>query len=264
MQATEQQGNPVKHARLKDIAGLTDIGLKRGNNEDAIAWDAALGLALVSDGLGGCNGGEVASLTAVRSIKNDMQAAMRANGAGAKLRTDDDLVVLVRELIRRANQKILAMAARDPSLQGMGATLAIALLTGDRIAIANVGDSRVYRMRGGNLAQLTRDHLIVNEMIERGYLSAEQAHATQLHNILTRSLGMEGPLEVDIALHPVESGDLYLLCSDGLTGAVSDDELAVHLRDPQAGLRELVHGAVLLANRNGGHDNISAVLMSIA
>lgn len=264
MQIAYQRESLLKHRRLKDIAGMTDIGLRRRNNEDAIAWDANLGLALVADGIGGNNGGEVASSTVVRSIKSDLQTALRADRGRARPRTGDDQAALVQELVRRANQRILSMAARDPKLHGMGATLVIALLTEDRIVIANVGDSRVYRMRGGVLEQLTRDHLLVGDMIERGCLSAEQAQNSHFRNVLSRSLGMDGKLEVDLALHPVESGDLYLLCSDGLTCAVSNDELAAHLRGSDAGLRELLQGAVALANRRGGRDNVSAVLMSIA
>ena len=259
-----KQTGTMKHERLKDIAGITDIGPSRSNNEDAIAWDAELGLALVADGIGGNNGGEVASSTVVRSIKSDLQTALNADRARPKARTGDDQAALVQELVRRANQRILSMAARDPKLHGMGATLVIALLTEDAVVIANVGDSRVYRMRGGVLEQLTRDHLLVGDMVERGCMSEEQARNSRSRSFLSRALGMDGKLEIDLALHPVQSGDLYLLCSDGLTGVVSDEELAAHLQNSDAGLRELAQGAVALANRRGGRDNVSAVLMRTA
>ena len=254
----------MKHKRLKDIAGLTDIGLRRHNNEDAIAWDAELGLALVADGIGGNNGGEVASSTAVRSIKSDLQVALHSAAAEAGPASERGRAAMVHELVRRANRRILAMAERDPKLYGMGATLAVALLADDRVVIANVGDSRVYRMRGDGFEQLTRDHLLARELIERGGLPPQPAEKSRCSNILSRALGMAGELQLDLIQHPVQSGDVYLLCTDGLTGAVHDDELAALLREPDADLRDVVHGAVALANRRGGRDNISVVLMRIA
>ena len=202
---SNQQEGTMKHWKLKDIAGITDIGPRRRNNEDAIAWDAELGLALVADGIGGANGGEVASSTIVRSIKSDLQTALNSDGARTKPRTGDDQAALVQELVRRANQRVLTMAARDHKLHGMGATLVIALLTDDTIVIANVGDSRVYRMRGGVLEQLTRDHLLVGDMIERGCISEAQAQKSHSRNVLSRALGMDGKLEIDLAVHPLES-----------------------------------------------------------
>ncbi len=263
MNLTSERTVVMKHGRLRDIAGVSDIGPRRRNNEDAIAWDAELGLALVADGVGGNNGGEVASSTIVRSIKSDLKTALAGDGKRASARSGEYQSAMVHELVRRANQRILAMAARDPKLYGMGATLVVALLVDDGIVVANVGDSRVYRMRDGVLERLTRDHLLVSDMVERGCLSEEQARSSRSRNVLSRALGMSGKLEVDVTRHPLQSGDLYLLCSDGLTGAVSDDELAAHLGNFDVGLRELAQGAVALANRRGGRDNVSAVLMRI-
>jgi protein phosphatase len=254
----------TKHKRLQDIAGLTDTGLRRRNNEDAIGWDAELGLALVADGIGGNNGGEVASSTAVRSIKSDLQSALRCVSAAPRPGAQRGHAAMVHELVRRANQRILSMAKRDPKLYGMGATLAVALLADDRVVIANVGDSRVYRMRERVFEQLTCDHLLGNEMIRRGSLSTAEAGQSYGRNILSRALGMAGELQLDLVQHPVQSGDVYLLCSDGLTGAISDEEIAALLADAGADLHDVAHGAVALANRRGGRDNISVVLMRIA
>ena len=254
----------MKHKRLKDIAGLTDMGLRRSNNEDAIAWDAELGLALVADGIGGNNGGEVASSTAVRSIKSDLQCALRSAAAEPRMAAGHGHAAVVHELVRRANARIISMARRDPKLYGMGATLAVALLADDRVVIANVGDSRVYRMRGGVFEQLTRDHLLANELMERGNLSAQEQAQSRCRNVLSRALGMSGELQLELVQHPVASGDVYLLCSDGLTGAVSDDELRAMLTDADADLRDVAHGAVALANHRGGRDNISVILMRVA
>lgn len=255
------EGRP-KATRLKEVVGVTDVGRRRRNNEDAIAWDTELGLALVSDGVGGNNGGEVASSTAVRSIRGDLRSAMRAGperfGAG------EGAAALVNELARRAHWRILAAAARDPKLHGMGATLAMALLAGDELVVAHVGDSRVYRLRAGKLRQLTRDHLLVDELKARGCMSEQQIRDSRTRNVLSRALGMAGELEIDVTRHALQNDDLYLLCSDGLSGAIGDQVLEGHLNNSRAGLRDLAQSSIELANRVGGHDNVSAVLMRIA
>ncbi len=254
----------MRSRRLRDITGLTDIGRRRRDNEDAIAWDAQLGLALVADGVGGNNGGKVASSTAARSIKGDLQLAL---GASAQPAEGDDPkadVSMVLELVRRAHQRILAAGAREPKLRGMGATLALTLLTGDAVVVANVGDSRVYRLRQGNLEQLTQDHVLATELRERGELTEAQARGSAHASTLTRALGMTGELKVSVERHPVEQEDLYLLCSDGLTRAVSDEELSTLLAGYAGDLREAAQQAVALANRRGGRDNVSVVLLSVA
>jgi len=241
---------------------MTHVGRRRKNNEDAIAWDAELGLALVADGIGGSNAGEVASATAVGSVRSDLRLALQA-GASAAV-SDADHAGLVRELVHRAHQRVLATAARAPHLCGMATTLVLTLLAGDVVAVASVGDSRVYRMRGAMLERLTRDHLLVADLVASGSLTEEQSQTSSQRNVLTRALGMEGKLEVDIALHPVEPGDLYLLCSDGLTRDIGDDELLALLQEKGAILEDAAHEAVALANRRGGRDNVSVILMRLA
>ncbi len=252
----------MRHRRLADIAGLSHVGRRRKNNEDAIAWDAELGLALVADGIGGSNAGEVASVTAVRGVKSDLRLALQA-GASAAVSAADH-AALVRELVHRAHQRVLATAAREPQLRGMATTLALALLAGDVVTVANVGDSRVYRMRGATFERLTRDHLLVADLVERGSLTEEESQTSRHRNVLTRALGMEGKLDVDVAHYPVEPGDLYLLCSDGLTRDIGDDELSALLQEKGAILRDAAHEAVALANRRGGGDNVSVILMRLA
>lgn len=246
------------HRRLKGIAGVSDVGRRRRENEDAIAFDADLGLALVADGVGGNNGGKVASATAARSIKGDLQQALRAAGDPAAP------VAMVTELVRRAHQRIVAAGTREPKLRGMGATLAMALISGDVVVVANVGDSRVYRLRRGELTQLTQDHVLALELQARGELTEAQARESAHRSTLTRALGMEGELKVSVAMHPLEEDDLYLLCSDGLTRAVSDPELSGLLEGGRADLGEAARQAVDLANRRGGRDNVSVVLVSVA
>ena len=253
----------MRHVRLRDLAGLTDIGRRRTGNEDAIAFDASLGLALVADGMGGGNAGEVASATVVRSVRGDLRIA-REGVPGESARTLRDGPALVGEVARRANQRVLAAAAREPKLQGMGTTLAMALLSDRGITIGHVGDSRVYRLRDGVLAQLTRDHTVVNELVANGHLAPADAGRSKQNGVLTRALGMPGAFKVDVSEHAVEPDDLYLVCSDGLTAMVPDEDIACLLREAGCDLREPVQAAVDLANRRGGRDNISVVMLRTA
>jgi protein phosphatase len=171
---------------------------------------------------------------------------------------------LVGEVVRRANQRVLAAAAREPKLQGMGTTLAMALLSDRGITIGHVGDSRVYRMRDGALAQLTQDHSVVNDLVANGHLAPADAGRSKQKGVLTRALGMPGAFKVDVCEHAVASDDLYLVCSDGLTAMVPDEDIANLLRDAGCDLRDTVQAAVDLANRHGGRDNVSVVVMRTA
>ena len=253
----------MRHARLRDLAGLTDIGRRRASNEDAIAFDETLGLALVADGMGGGNEGEVASATVVRSVRGDLRIARE--GAPAEAASGPwNGPALVSEVVQRANQQVLAAAAREPKLQGMGTTLAMALLSERGIIVGHVGDSRVYRMRDGALAQLTRDHSVVNELVANGHLVPADAGRSKQSGVLTRAMGMPGPFKVDVCEHAVAPDDLYLVCSDGLTTMVPDEDIANLLREAGCDLRDTVQAAVDLANRRGGRDNVSVIVLRTA
>ena len=254
----------MKHTRLQGIAGLSHVGRRRQNNEDTVAWDSELGLALVADGVGGNKGGEVASLTAARSIQRDLRVALSAAGAAPQCDSHGQRGALVHELIRRANQRVRSAAGRDGKLTGMATTVALALLGGDFATIANVGDSRVYRMRGGELQCLTQDHLAATELGARGMLAPDELEHSALRNVLSRALGMDGEVEAELTHHALESGDLYLLCSDGLTRDTNDEEIAEILRSAGQDLRQTAEQAIDLANRRGGRDNVSVILMRIA
>jgi protein phosphatase len=249
-----------RQSRLADVCGVSDVGRRRRNNEDTIGWDAEYGLAVVADGMGGNNAGEVASATVVRTVKSDLRAAMRLGGG------DSDRVAMSRlctEVVRRANQRVLAAAMRDPKLQGMGTTIAMLLVSDRFVTLAHAGDSRVYRLRAERFECLTRDHSMISDLVQRGSLSEEEARTSNHRNVLTRAIGLGSDLVVDVAQHDIHPGDTFLLCSDGLTGAVSDPELAALLgRDED--LADACRAAVDLANERGGHDNISIVLARLA
>ena len=250
----------MKHRRLDDIAGLTHPGLRRQNNEDAIAWDLECGLALVADGIGGHNAGEVASLTVARSIKADLLAVCRGAPAADGSDSRESRQALVQELVRRADGRVRTTATRDPKFNGMGTTLALALLGNDFVTVAHVGDSRVYRMRAEELERLTADHQLSDELIRR--VAGGSRHATTVvhRNLLSRALGTHSDSTPEIAHHEIQPGDIYLLCTDGLTLGVSDEELAGLLRRHSLDLRDAAQRAVALANRRGGRDNISVVI----
>lgn len=245
-----------------DIAGLTDTGRHRKRNEDAIDWDKRLGLAMVADGMGGNQGGDVASVTALRSIKGDVRRALadtRRHGERADMREVRGSLVI--ELVRRANQAVRQSAARDPRLRGMGTTLVMCLLGQNFLTVAHVGDSRMYRLRAGELERLTEDHSVVQELVGRGELSAGQAAASRNRNIITRALGIFPDVVVDVAHHDMESGDIYMLCSDGLTGMTPEADIAELLANEAESLECRAKRAVELANSRGGKDNISIVLV---
>jgi len=249
-------------ATALEIAGVTDAGRRRARNEDAIYWDAELGVALVADGMGGRSGGEVASTTAVRSIKSDLRLALagphgRAGGCGAA----GECAAMLSELVRRANQRVLLAAARDPRCRGMGTTLVMALFSQGHLSVANVGDSRAYRLRDARLELLTHDHSMVQELVDRGAMNATEATLSQHRSVLTRALGVGPDIEVDVEHHHTLPGDVLMLCSDGLTRMATDAEIAGVIAPHLGDLRRAARAAVDFANARGGFDNVSIVLM---
>lgn len=246
------------------ISGQTDVGRMRDHNEDNIAWDAGLGLALLADGMGGHNAGEVASAIAVDVIRDAVVAAV-----GALQTADDDaspdMTTLVREAIAKANSAILEHAEGQPQCAGMGTTVVMALFRGDSVTLAHVGDSRIYRLRGSELRQMTTDHSLVQELVENGYLTHEEARASANKNLITRALGIDTAVEADVRDEPVKPGDLFLLCSDGLSDLVPDEEIhtLLNVHDEGGILDDAVNALVDMANEKGGADNISVILIRV-
>lgn len=247
-----------------EITGLTDVGKLRERNEDCIDWDASLGVAMLADGMGGSLGGDVASRTALQCIKDDLRRALAdVTRHGPRAYTREVRGALVVELVRRANQGIRKSASRDNRLTGMGTTLVMVLVGPDFLTAAHVGDSRLYRVRGGNVERLTEDHSMVQELVQRGKMDAAQAARSRHRNVITRALGKSQDVEVDVAHHPIAAGDTFMLCSDGLTNMLSDVELGTVFAANPEDLASAARDAVWLANERGGRDNISIVLIRI-
>ena len=236
--------------RVVEHAGLTDVGRQRDANEDS--YVLAEPVFAVADGMGGAQAGEVASRTAAEVFEKSAHA-----GEGDT--PEEQLTRLTRE----ANRRIHDLSRRDANRRGMGTTLTAAMVTGAGVSVGHVGDSRAYRLRGGELTQLTHDHSLVAELQRSGQLSAEAAEHHPQKSIITRALGPEPHVEVDAHTHAARDGDVYLLCSDGLTGMISDDEVGAILRG-SATLEEAAGELIRAANQSGGRDNITVVLFRVA
>lgn len=239
-----------------DFAALTDPGRVRANNEDAIAFDPALGLAILADGMGGYNGGEVASGMAIALLQASFGRWLAHAGAQAHPRA---MRRALQAGVDEANDAILEAGVANMQLQGMGTTLVLAAFGAKRVIIGHIGDSRCYRLRNGKLEQLTRDHSLLQEQLDAGAITAEQAASSPHRNLVTRALGIERHVDLEMHEHSVRPDDLYLLCSDGLSEMATDAQIFTVLLQ-EIGLSEKARLLVAIANENGGRDNISVVL----
>ncbi len=245
--------------------GLTDTGRVREHNEDTIAWDATLGLLVLADGMGGYNAGEVASGIAVKTIVNLVRESLEREDLSA---TDPGTnlsrpAIILRDAITRANKIIFQTARTQPNCEGMGTTVVGALFHDNRITIAHVGDSRLYRLRGQGFEQVTLDHSLLQELVDRGFYSPEEAQRAANKNYVTRALGVENNVDVEIQEHPAQRGDVYMLCSDGLSDMVEDDDIHLTINTFGANLDMVAKQLVQLGNDNGGKDNISVLLAQV-
>ena len=247
-------------ARSLEIVTRTDAGRVRPHNEDAVFGDAASGLVILADGMGGYNAGEVASGLAAMMLRTALPKALATDdGRGGKVSPGD---VLPAE-IGRVNTAILRAAESQPRYTGMGTTLVAAVFHDDRMTVAHVGDSRLYRWRNGELRPLTRDHSVLQEQLDSGIITVEQARQSRNRNLLTRALGVDPVVEAELAVHQVQPDDVYLLCSDGLNDMVDDDDIAAMLAGPSESLASLAADLVRVANDRGGRDNVSVVLVRV-
>jgi serine/threonine protein phosphatase PrpC len=235
--------------------GQSDIGLLRDKNEDAFWCGGGDGwhLALVADGMGGHQAGEVASRLAVQVVTSLIQEL--ACKSPVHVSWQEELVAAV----KRANQEVFTVARSDPRLAGMGTTLTVLLVQGRRYVLAHVGDSRAYRLRQGKLEVLTEDHSLVQELVNQGSLDMADARVHPQRHVLTRALGTEPTLAVDGGSGTLLPGDAFLLCTDGLTNAVPDNEILSILS--QHTQPTAVEELIRLANKRGGRDNITVVLL---
>jgi serine/threonine protein phosphatase PrpC len=244
-----------------EIASATDPGTVRARNEDCLAADSELGLAVLADGMGGYSAGEVASGIAVAVLASEMKRALadenwRRNAVNGPTE-------LLREHIARANATILRAAKKQPQYSGMGTTLVAAMFHDNRVCVGHVGDSRMYRLRNETFTQLTRDHSLLQEQIDSGFLTKEEARLSQNKNLVTRALGVDERVESEIRSYDVQPGDLYLLCSDGLNDMVLDEEIQLVLNSLNANLPLAASQLVQMANDNGGLDNVSVILVKV-
>jgi serine/threonine protein phosphatase PrpC len=245
--------------------GLTDTGRVREHNEDTIAWDGALGLMVLADGMGGYNAGEVASGIAVKTIVNLVREAIEREDLGNP-DTESGLsrpAIILRDAIVRANKIIYQTARTQPNCEGMGTTVVGCIFHDNRITVAHVGDSRLYRLRGEAFEQVTLDHSLLQELVDRGFYSPEEAQRAANKNYVTRALGVEQAVDVEIQEHPALRGDTYVLCSDGLSDMVEDDDIQLTINTFGANLDTVAKQLVQLGNDNGGKDNISVLLAQV-
>lgn len=244
--------------------GLSDVGMMRSHNEDSFAIDPERHLFVVADGMGGHSYGEVASRIAVAAIREFVHKSADEE-ATLPFELDPGLsrqANVLRAAIRLGHERVLRAIRQDSALHGMGTTVVGMLVDGQKAVICHVGDSRAYRYRNGRLELLTQDHTWVNEQVVAGFLSEEQARVHPLKNVVTRALGGDSEVQIDVREFQVEPGDLYLLCSDGLTTMLSDQEILERLRG-NPGLEEACQRLVRDANARGGYDNVSVVLLRV-
>ena len=245
--------------------GVTDTGRIREHNEDTFGTDADIGLVVLADGMGGYKAGEVASGITVRTMMGLIKEAVERenlavnDGATGLSRPG----ILLRDAIQRANMLISHTAKTQPNCEGMGTTVVAGLFFNDNLTIAHVGDSRLYRCRDGKLEQVTKDHSLLQELVSRGFYTPEEAQRAAAKNYVTRALGVETSVDVEITVDLVQKDDLYLLCSDGLSDMVEDDDIQLTINTFGANLETLAKQLIGLSNDNGGRDNISIVLVRV-
>lgn len=235
------------------VGSLTDIGKVREINQDSFAVVPESGLYVVADGMGGHAAGEKASQTAVAIIQDRL-------GSGAVQAANGQLLDLLQTSIQEANREIINASMEDASMRGMGTTATVIVTKENQMYIGHVGDSRAYLIRNRRIDQITDDHSIVAQLVRARAITPQEAARHPYRNVITRCLGMQVDVEADTQQRELKAGDRLLICSDGLSGLVSDDEMLQHVlssQDPQQTCQELVN----LANERGGSDNITVVLI---
>jgi len=249
-----------------DVAMLSHPGMVRPHNEDSIFADSDYGLVILADGMGGYNAGEVASGIAVNVVSSGLLPELESGRDMAKVDVQTGLThaaLLLQQQIAAANKGIYETAQARPECAGMGTTIVAAVFYGNRVSIGHIGDSRCYRLRGDKFEQLTHDHSLLQEQIDSGQLTPEQAKYSLNKNLVTRALGIEAIVPADIAEYRLEADDVYLLCSDGLTDMVEPTVVHNIVNDKRADLTQAAADLIDLANGNGGRDNISVILIHV-
>jgi len=255
----------MNYSQILEIASCTDPGMVRSHNEDSIASDPANGLVVLADGMGGYNAGEVASGMATTVITTEIQqlltkiqpfqidAKTKATVAGQ----------MIREQVLKANTSIYQAAQSQPQYAGMGTTLVVCLFYDNKMTVGHLGDSRLYMLRAGTFSQVTRDHSLLQEQIDSGIITAEQAKHAQHKNLVTKALGIDPTVEPEVREYATKPGDVYLLCSDGLCDMVDDADIGMTLQALGGNLKLAAQQLVQMANDNGGKDNVSVILVRV-
>ena len=249
------------------VVRQSDVGKQRDHNEDAIASDASIGLLVLADGMGGYKAGEVASDLAVLTIVATLVEAL-------KNQTDDiiqdiatfDVKMAIKAMnnaVKKANEVVYQISQNQPQCAGMGTTLVVCLLTDNKIVVGHIGDSRLYRLRHGVLQQMTEDHSLLQEQLNLGLITIEQAKYSNNKNLVTRALGIEPQVELEVHEHAVQVDDIYLLCSDGLSDLVDDEDICFKAVELSTNLDLMANNLIKMANDNGGKDNISVVIAKV-
>jgi serine/threonine protein phosphatase PrpC len=234
--------------------GKTDPGLKRSNNEDAFVVDAGLGLFAVADGMGGAASGEIASRIFIETAREVFSEGGRTS--------EQDIIESIRKTFQKANENIISQAAENPRHQGMGCTAEVIAFNGQHYVLGHVGDSRAYLFRQGKLTQITKDHSLVQDELDRGIITPLEAKNHSLRHVIVRAVGIDETLAVDIIRGTYFHGDVFLLCSDGLTDMVADVgiEAALSLR---LQVDQMVDKLIESAKSAGGLDNITIILCEV-
>jgi len=237
-----------------EVWAQTDVGLKREGNEDSILVDERLGLFVVADGMGGHEGGEVASHLAVMTAQELVQNSVQFG----KITPEN----LIKKIFQISSERIYRKGrSNNDALKGMGTTMVLGLLYKGKLYIGNVGDSRCYLFRDDKLWRLTADHSLVHEQVRAGLIREEDAESVAGKNVITRSVGFEESVDADVIVREVQSGEIYLLCSDGLSGLVPDDQLSTLLSKTKP--QKWVSKSISMAKKAGGDDNISVIIIKI-
>lgn len=248
-----------------EIAAATDVGRMREHNEDAILFDPSLGIVILADGMGGYQAGEIASGLAVDAVNEILRAELDA--MQPHLRSGKEVLPLAHQMLsiamQRANSVVYQHATQHPLCAGMGTTLIASLFYDNRLIVGHAGDSRLYRMRDDVLIQISHDHSLIQEQIDAGLIAQQDAREVSFRHFVTRAVGIDAEVDIDIEEHATQVGDLYLYCSDGLSDMLEDAYIASLMRRMKDNLPALAEALVQKANEMGGRDNISLVLVGI-
>jgi serine/threonine protein phosphatase PrpC len=236
------------------VAGTSDPGLKRRRNEDSLLLDEPNGIVIVADGIGGRAAGDVASAEAARAVQESLTSVESASGSGERMA----------EAVHKANLAVWEAAREEPEQAGMGTTVTALAIMGESWIVGHVGDSRAYLLRGGRLERLTKDHTVVQELVESGALTASAAAGHPLRHLINRAVGTAAGVEPDVFDGRVQAGDIFLLCTDGLAGLMTDVELEAALQDLTLdGLDDATASLIAEAHERGAPDNVTVGFLAL-